>query len=82
MLVTWVFLNITSTVFPLESSPGFYTWGQALPAYQVLQLLNNVCTKSSDRLYESLPVLFAWWVTSGAYAAIGVGQKCKTKAKI
>ncbi|KAJ4410570.1 hypothetical protein N0V82_009234 [Gnomoniopsis sp. IMI 355080] len=41
IVVTWVFLNITSTVFPLEYSPGFYTWGQALPAYQVLQLLNK-----------------------------------------
>jgi len=81
IVVTWVFLNITSTVFPLEYSPGFYTWGQALPAFQVLQLLNNIWSRSSNKLYECLPVLFAWWIASGAYAAIGVVQKCKAGAK-
>lgn len=76
-----MFLNITATVFPLEYSPGSYTWGQALPPLQVLQLLNNIWSKSLDILYECLPVLFALWVASGVYAVIGVVQKCKASAK-
>ncbi|KAB5545712.1 hypothetical protein GE09DRAFT_1132129 [Coniochaeta sp. 2T2.1] len=81
LLVTFVFVNISATVFPLESMPGFYRWGHALPAYQSFQVLLNVWSRGSHKLYEALPVLFTWWVVSASYAAVGTMKKVKDGRK-
>ncbi|KAB5547341.1 hypothetical protein GE09DRAFT_1130940 [Coniochaeta sp. 2T2.1] len=81
ILVTFIFINISATVFPLESMPGFYRWGHALPAYQSFQVLLNVWSKGSHKLYEALPVLFTWWVVSASYAAVGTMKKVKDGRK-
>ncbi len=81
LLVTFVFLNVAATVFPLEAAPGFFVWSHALPGYQVLQLLLNVWTRGSHKLDEALAVLFAWWVVSGSYAAVGTLKKSQAARK-
>lgn len=81
VLVTFVFINIGSTVFPLEATPGFYHWGHALPAYQCFQVLLNVWSRGSHKLYEALPVLFTWWVVSASYAAVGTLRKVQAGRK-
>ncbi|KAL2127182.1 hypothetical protein VTI74DRAFT_11197 [Chaetomium olivicolor] len=81
ILVTFLFINITATIFPLESSPGFYRWGHALPAYQVLQVLLNVWPRGSHKLYEALPVLFSWWLVSATYAVFGTLKKSRDSRK-
>jgi hypothetical protein len=74
-------MNVAATVFPLEAGPGFYVWGHALPAYQVLQVLLDVWSRGSHKLDEALAVLFAWWVVSGSYAAVGTLRKSRAARK-
>lgn len=81
LLVTFVFVNVAATVFPLEGAPGFFVWSHALPAYQALQILVNVWSKGSHKLDEALAVLFAWWVVSGSYAAVGTMKKSRMVRK-
>ncbi|KAH8695174.1 hypothetical protein BGW36DRAFT_360881 [Talaromyces proteolyticus] len=82
LLVTFVFLNVTSTIFPVELSAGFYRWGQSLPAFEVLQLLFNIWSQSSVRLYQSLPILFSWWVISASWSIAGLIKRRKDAAQL
>lgn len=77
IIITFIFLNITSACFPLELSPGFYRWGQSLPAYAALQVLLDIWSYSSAKLQQNLPVLFAWWIVSICLAAYGVSRRWK-----
>jgi hypothetical protein len=62
-LLTWVIMNVSSTLSPFELSPGWYRIGYALPAYELYQVLLDIWTHSCNpTLYRSLPVLFSWWL--------------------
>ncbi|KAF2188246.1 hypothetical protein K469DRAFT_703741 [Zopfia rhizophila CBS 207.26] len=63
VVLLWVFLNIASTLSPLELQPGFYRWGIALPSHNAYSVLVTIWTGgASNRLYRALPILFAWWI--------------------
>ncbi|KAK0108225.1 hypothetical protein ONS95_003045 [Cadophora gregata] len=69
-VLPWAIINITSTIFPFELSPGFYKLGYALPGHQVVSMLFQIWSGGcNNELSRSLPVLFAWeifgWVVSG-----------------
>ncbi|CAI7614764.1 unnamed protein product [Penicillium crustosum] len=62
-ILTWIIMNVSSTLGPFELSPGFYRIGYALPAYEIYQVLVDIWTHGCNpTLYRSLPILFSWWV--------------------
>lgn len=75
IIVTFIFLNVTATCFPLEDGPGFYRWGQALPAYAAWQILIDIWTSSSSKLCQYFPTLFAWWIVTLALAGLGFAKR-------
>jgi hypothetical protein len=81
MIISFLFISITTTIFPLESCAGFYRWGQSLPTLQGFHVLVDIWSNSSSKLYEALAILFAWWVASAAYAISGTIAKCKAASK-
>ncbi|KAJ5900287.1 uncharacterized protein N7473_004357 [Penicillium subrubescens] len=64
-ILTWIIMNVSSTLSPFELSPGFYRIGYAVPAYELYQVLLDIWTHGCNpTLYRSLPILFAWWLVS------------------
>ncbi|USW49984.1 hypothetical protein Slin15195_G033030 [Septoria linicola] len=50
-LVTWVVINVASTIYPLALTAGFYHWGVALPAYNTYNLLVEVWTHGCNPMH-------------------------------
>ncbi|KAL4878938.1 hypothetical protein BJY04DRAFT_229600 [Aspergillus karnatakaensis] len=72
-VLTWVIINVTSTIFPFEISPGFYRVGYALPAHELYETLVDIWTEGCNPiLYRSLPILFSWWIVG--WVAFGAGM--------
>ncbi|CAI7653245.1 unnamed protein product [Penicillium bialowiezense] len=64
-IMTWVIVNVTSTLSPFELCPGFYRIGYAIPAYELYQVLLDIWTHGCNpTLYQSLPILFSWWLVA------------------
>lgn len=63
IILTWIILNVTSTIFPFELSAGFYRIGYAWPYHNLYEILVNIWSSGCvNRLYRNLPIIFAWWV--------------------
>ncbi|KAI5204543.1 hypothetical protein E4T39_03555 [Aureobasidium subglaciale] len=76
-VLTWVILNVTSTIWPFELAPGFYRWGYALPAHEVWQVLIQIWSGGAvDRLYEALPILFTWEIVFLPLSVIALNHRC------
>ncbi|KAH7420026.1 hypothetical protein BKA64DRAFT_612055 [Cadophora sp. MPI-SDFR-AT-0126] len=70
IVLPWVIINVTSTIFPFELNPGFYKLGYALPGHQIVSILFQIWSGGcNNQLARALPVLFAWeifgWIASG-----------------
>jgi hypothetical protein len=77
-VLTWVILNVTSTIWPFELAPSFYRWGYALPAHEVWQVLIQIWSGGAvDRLYEALPILFTWEIVFLPLAVVALNFRCK-----
>lgn len=77
-IFSWVILNVTSTLYPFELSPGFYRWAYALPAHEAWWLLMQVWSSGCvSKLDVALPVLFSWWTVGHLTSAVAVWRKCK-----
>ncbi|KAM5350014.1 hypothetical protein ACJ41O_006519 [Fusarium nematophilum] len=75
--LTWVILNIATTVYPFELTPGFYHWGWALPAHNVWLLLIGIWSSGCRaQLDVTLPILFAWWFVGHLSSAWSVRRRC------
>jgi hypothetical protein len=62
-LLFWIMLNISSSISPMELQAGFYHWGVALPSHAAYSVLVTIWTGGAhNRLYQALPILFAWWM--------------------
>ncbi|CAI7599782.1 unnamed protein product [Penicillium pancosmium] len=62
-ILTWIIINVSSSISPFDLSAGFYRVGYALPAYELYQLLLDIWTDGCNPpLYRTLPILFAWWL--------------------
>lgn len=81
IIVTFLFLSITSANSPFEVTPGFYRWSQSLPAFETLQMLWNVWSGSFAKVYQAIPILFAWWVVWMVAATFGFVRRRKLAKK-
>ncbi|KAF1852235.1 uncharacterized protein K460DRAFT_392341 [Cucurbitaria berberidis CBS 394.84] len=81
IIVTFLFLSITSANSPFEVTPGFYRWSQSLPAFETLQMLWNVWSGSSVHVYQAIPILFAWWLVWMVLATLGFIRRRRLASK-
>lgn len=63
-LLTWIIVNVASTLTPFELSPGFYKWSYALPGHEWYQVMVQIWSGGcNNQLHIALPVLFIpWWL--------------------
>ncbi|EEU39815.1 uncharacterized protein NECHADRAFT_39320 [Fusarium vanettenii 77-13-4] len=75
--LTWIILNVASTIWPFELSAGFYRWSYALPAHNTWTLLMTIWSGGCRAQNEvALPVLFTWWVVGHVTSAWAVRRRC------
>lgn len=81
-MLTWVIINISSTLLPFELSPGFYKWGYALPAHETYQVLIHIWTGAGGpgRLNQALPILFAWEIGLAPVVWLAMRYRCSEAA--
>ncbi|CAD0087672.1 unnamed protein product [Aureobasidium vineae] len=76
-VLTWVILNVTSTIWPFELAPSFYRWAYALPAHEVWQVLIQIWSGGAvDRLYQALPILFTWEIVFLPLCVVALNHRC------
>ncbi|KAI9927204.1 hypothetical protein ASPWEDRAFT_63369 [Aspergillus wentii DTO 134E9] len=72
-ILTWIILNVTSTIGPFEQSPGFYRLGYVFPAHELYEVLLDIWTHGCNpHLYRALPILFAEWVVGIVLFVAGI----------
>lgn len=77
ILLTWIIINITSTISPFEINPAFYKWSYALPAKEVYNVLQDIWSGGAvPQLHRALPILFVWWVVGLGLATYGHFYRC------
>ncbi|KIW32414.1 uncharacterized protein PV07_03963 [Cladophialophora immunda] len=77
VLVTWVIMNVSSTLQPLELGAGFFRWMYALPAHEMYETLVDIWSGGCNpQLYRALPILFSWWIVFTPLAMLGVLRRC------
>ncbi|PYH84659.1 hypothetical protein BO82DRAFT_390027 [Aspergillus uvarum CBS 121591] len=81
VMLTWIILNVSSSIGPFDLSSGLYRWGNALPAYELSQILLYIWTDGCNRpaLHQSLSILFSWWVVG--WAVFVVGMRARVRAR-
>ncbi|OJZ88342.1 hypothetical protein ASPFODRAFT_59128 [Aspergillus luchuensis CBS 106.47] len=81
-ILTWVILNVSSTLSPFELSPGFYRWGYALPGRELYDTLLQVWTRGCNPyLGRSLPILWSWRITGVVVFAVALRYRHQTAMK-
>ncbi|ORY16780.1 hypothetical protein BCR34DRAFT_556632 [Clohesyomyces aquaticus] len=77
VVLLWVFLNIASSLSPMELQAGFYNWGVALPSYNTYSVLVTIWTGGAhNRLYRALPILFSWWIVANIVTVVTHFRAC------
>ncbi|KAJ5580473.1 hypothetical protein N7450_006774 [Penicillium hetheringtonii] len=75
-ILTWIILNVTSTIGPFEQSPGFYRLGYVFPAHELYEVLMDIWTRGCNPyLYRALPILFSEWVVGIVLFVLGMGKR-------
>lgn len=75
-ILTWIIINVTSTIGPLEQSAGFYRLSYAIPTHQLYQVLMDIWTQGCNPyLYRALPILFAEWVVGLGLFVAGMRKR-------
>lgn len=83
VVLLWVFLNISSTLAPLELQAGFYHWGICLPSHNAYSVLVTIWTGGAEnRLYRALPILFSWWILANITTSITHFRACHLAYKL
>ena len=81
--LTWIIINATSCIIPLELAPGFYRWHYALPSYEVFQLLTTIWSDGCvNTTAIALPVLFVWLILGMIGSWASMIQKCNAATKL
>ena len=81
-VLTWVIVNVTSTIFPFELSAGFYRLGYAFPAHETWSVLVQIFSGGAvNRLYQALPILFAYEVVLLPLSKMALHHRCLVAVK-
>ncbi|KAJ5135507.1 uncharacterized protein N7515_004785 [Penicillium bovifimosum] len=79
IVLTWVIINVASTISPFEMSAGFFRWGYALPSHEAYQVLIQIWSGGcNNRLYQALPIMFSWWIVGVPAAVYAMRYRCKS----
>jgi hypothetical protein len=79
IVLTWVIINVASTISPFELSPGFFRWGYALPSHEAYEVLIQIWSGGcNNRLYRALPIMFSWWIVGVLVAVYAMRYRCRT----
>lgn len=77
-ILTWIVLNLSSSVSPLELNASFYRWGYALPDNEAYALLTDIWSGGAvPVVHRALPILCAWFVVGLGVAAFGHFRRCR-----
>ncbi|KAM0426447.1 hypothetical protein ACHAPT_008138 [Fusarium lateritium] len=76
-LVTWIIMNVSSSVFPFEVMAGFYRIGWAMPSRHLYSMLIYAWSGCASPLREAMPVLFAWWLVLHGTTVLSVKKRCR-----
>ena len=77
ILLTWIILNLTSSLSPFEISLGLYHWAYALPAHEAYTVLTDIWSSGGvPQLHRALPVLFCWWIVGLSAAVYAHVHRC------
>lgn len=77
-VLTWVIINVTSSISPFELNPGFFRWGYALPGHEVYQVLVQIWSDGcQDQSYRALPILFSWWFVTLSLTVYATYHRCQ-----
>jgi hypothetical protein len=83
VVLTWVVLNIASTISPFEMNPRFFRWGYALPSHEAYQVLIQIWSGGcNNRLYRALPIMFSWWIVGVPAAVYAMQYRCKSAVAV
>lgn len=69
-------VNVASSIFPFELSPGWYRWGYALPAHETYEMLVYVWSGCANPMRVALPVMFSWLVLGHVIAWFSIRKRC------
>ncbi|KAI5304509.1 hypothetical protein KEM56_006424 [Ascosphaera pollenicola] len=76
-VLTWIIVNVTSTVAPFEISPGFFRWGYVLPGRVTYEILLQIWSRGcNNHLYRTLPALLGWEIVGSLVAPWGIFHRC------
>lgn len=75
-MLTWVVLNVTSAVFPIEMTPGFYRVSYAFPGRNIYALQVQAWTGCANEMKVALPILFAWWALGHIAGVFSLRKRC------
>lgn len=82
-VLTWIILNVASSIIPVELNPGFFRWAYALPAHEVYQMLVQIWSNGcQDQSYRTLPILFAWWIAGLSIAFYSTKRRCQRALEV
>ncbi|KIW70955.1 hypothetical protein PV04_03182 [Phialophora macrospora] len=77
-ILTWIVLNLSSSVSPLELNPRFYHWGYALPDNEAYALLTDIWSRGAvPVVHRAVPILGAWLVVGAGAATFGHVRRCR-----
>jgi hypothetical protein len=79
-VLSWVLLNVTSVMQPVELMGDWYRWAYALPSFEAYQLLITVWSHGCvPQTFRAVPILAAWW-TSGLVGSAVVMARRKRRS--
>lgn len=75
-VVSWVLVNVASSIFPFELSAGWYRWGYVPPAHETYSLIVYVWSGCASPLWVALPVMFTRLVVGHVVAYFSIRKRC------
>ncbi|KAB8199079.1 hypothetical protein BDV34DRAFT_218348 [Aspergillus parasiticus] len=82
-MLTWIILDVSSSIGPFELSPGFYRLGYVFPAHELYEILLQIWTDGCNpHLYRALPILWSEWVVALGLSFLGMRKRTKPVAPV
>jgi len=59
-LIFWVIMNVSTALYDIDLSPGFYRWGYAWPLHNIVEASRQTLFGLHSRIGLNFGVLIAW----------------------